>query len=208
MAQVIQAGIEGFEAMIYPDQNPMNYQFIQNQFANLGTIADKAVNDFYQRAKESAERLYNSAAVRHAKAAVRAIRNVFQTDSIGYLPTLDQIQQANPRMVRYIMAEPTIRQLYQEQMCCGYGESYVDNHPGTLGKEHYDYRRVMNGVVNEVVDPDGTTHLEHSEFVELLLDEDRELEFHEKVGVIRTWDLVKLFVAEGKDPTSPEGDDL
>lgn len=207
MAQVIQAGVEGFEALIYPDQNPMNFEFIQNQFANISNTASEAARAFYEKAQAVAHDLYDSKAVRHARAAVRAVRSVFQPDSIQQLSTLEAIQQANQQMIRFMMAEPTLRTMYQEQMCAGYGDSYYDLDPGKVGEKHYDFRRVMNGVLHEE-EIDGEAQLVFNHYAELLVEGDRELEAYEQFGILRTWDLAKQFIAAGKDPSSPEGDDL
>jgi hypothetical protein len=205
MAQVIQAGVEGFEALIYPTQNPVNYEFIQNQFANIGNIASESVRGFYEKAQSIAQRFYDSSAVRHARAAVRAIRNAFEPNSVQYLPTLEAMQQASPVMIRYMMAEPTLRGLYQNQMCAGYGDSYFDMEPGRIGEDHYDYRRVMNGIAHE---EEGQDDLVFNHYAELLHEGDRELDAFEQFGVLDTWSLAKMFIAAGKDPSSPEGDDL
>ena len=47
------------------------------------------------------------------------------------------------------MAQPDIRSLYHKGHCDGYSDTYVDMEPGLVGEQHYDYRRVMDGVVEE-----------------------------------------------------------
>ena len=99
------------------------------------------------------------------------------------------------------MAEPRLRDMYLNESVEGYAGSYHNYHGNAIGVNHYDYRRVMDGMAI-VTD----THLEWNDFYEIVPEEDKELSLFDKVDVIRTWNLVNRALDEHEmDPTSPIG---
>lgn len=143
--------------------------------------------------------------------AMQALRNLtaksdlsWKGNNIHFCNSIEQLQAANPIMQRYIMAEPRLRDMYLNQSVEGYAGSYENYHADTIGLSHYDYRRVTDEIVmvNE-------TGYEFNKFYELIPDQDKELEFFEKVDIIRTWNLVNQSLdANEMDPTSPIGNIL
>ena len=88
--------------------------------------------------------------------------SVRQGDNIQYLSTIEQIQNANNVMMRYIMADPYIRDLYDQGLCYGYGDQYVPEACSVY--DTTEYRRVMNGLQVESEDGSGmemTTWIYH-----------------------------------------------
>lgn len=140
--------------------------------------------------------------------AVQALRNLtakadvsWKGNNIHFCNNLDLIQTANPVMQRYIMAEPRLRDMYLNQTVEGYAGSYENYHGDAIGINHYDYRRVTDGML--LVKDD---HFEWNDFYENVPDNDKELTMFEKVDVIRTWNLVNIALDENEmDPTSPIG---
>jgi hypothetical protein len=109
------------------------------------------------------------------------------------------MQNASLTMQRWIMAEPTVRTLFHKQLCDGYSDTYVDMYPGRVGEDHYDYRRVMNGVVvpHEERGGDATTYMED------LIPDDVELDLNDQIDIISSWQFIQAKVAErNEDPTS------
>lgn len=139
--------------------------------------------------------------------AVQALRNMtvkadnaWQNNTIAYMSTTEQLQCAAPVMQRWIMAEPTVRQMYLNGEVSGYGESYTNLHGNGVGAAHYDWRQVMSGIATITDD-----HISHTTYVEDTRD-DNELSVFEKVDILRTWNTVQVALSEGEqDPTSPEG---
>ena len=100
------------------------------------------------------------------------------------------------------MANPVVRQTYHEQKCDGYSDTYIDNQPSAIKETHYDYRRVMDGVVVDK-DNDGWSV---KFYPDDLHDGDRELVHGEKVDILHSWDIIEMFMKAGdKDPTSQYG---
>ena len=102
-------------------------------------------------------------------------------------------------MISAIMAEPTLRRMYHQQQVDGYSENYVDVQPGKVGEDHYDYRRVTNGVFMQ--DEDGEWSAKT--YYEDLLEGSGEFDFLEQVDILRTWEQMRIQLAKRKDdPTS------
>lgn len=140
--------------------------------------------------------------------AIQALRNLtakadlsWKGNNIHYCNSIEQLQAVNPIMQRYIMAEPRIRDLYLNSSVEGYAGSYENYHGDAIGVNHFDYRRVTDEIV--MVNEDS---YEYTKYYENIPDGDKELEFFEKVDIIRTWNLANQALDAGEmDPTSPIG---
>lgn len=203
MINVIHGGGNAFAALAYPEINPINFNYIEQQFSNFGQTLNEVGRAFFEGGKAIFEKIHNNDAVRAAKAAINAAKGAFKPNVIINLDTLEEIQQAKPVMQRWIMANPYVREIYHNQQCCGYDGSYVDMYPNDIGEAHYDYRRVMNGMV---VEDDEGWYV--TEYVEDLVEGDRHLQFDEQCDILKTWDLAELFMRKKEDVTSQFGDKL
>jgi hypothetical protein len=135
-----------------------------------------------------------------ANAAKRAVSNVWQGNYVQYLNDIGQMQWASNTMQRWIMANPSIRQRYLDQTIEGYEGTYIGpENPEELGETHYDYRRVMNGVVEDSEEHGWTS----TTYFEDLYEGDRELQLEEQVDILDTWsNILNMLRHGGEDPTS------
>jgi hypothetical protein len=189
-----------FDYMFYPEQHPSTLTYIQNQFTNISSTIMESGKKLIEDSKRMMEKFYDSNIERAARAAIRMAKNLIHPNQVQRLETLETIQAASPVMQRYIMSEPVLRELLDQQLCSGYAGSYMDTDPGTLAKWHYDWRRVNNGIVQL----DGEQWVATTYF-EDLKDGDRELTGDEKFDILATQDFAKLCVGRGDDPTNPFG---
>lgn len=197
-----------FDYLLFPDQNPANQNYVSQQFQQFSQTLTDAGRRFMEGAKTVFQQVCESDSARLARAALRAAKGIFHPNQVVSLETLDGLQGAQPVMQRYIMAQPDIRALYQNNRCDGYSDSYVDIFPGLIGERHYDYRRVTDGMVQEET-VGGKDDWFVKTYAEDLLPEDRELAFDEKVCIMNTWSVVKMFVDAAKeDPTNAWGGKL
>ena len=204
MANVIFGDDRVFSAAAYGVQDWRAQEFLAQQYEGLSSQLTAAGQAFFAGAKNIFEELSGSQAMRLARAAGRKVRSLWNSDEIQRLLDIGAMQHAPLTMQRWIMAEPTVRKLYQQQRCDGYGETYRDMHPGDIGEDHYDYRRVMNGLVVE----DEQGNLTATTYFDELLDEP-ELTIEEQIEIIDTWDALKAFLRKGEeDPTSKWAADL
>ena len=196
--------VDTFDYLLFPEQHHNNASYVQRQFEQFSNTLTDAGRRFMENAKQVYQQVAESDAANLARLAIRNAKALFQGNHILPLLDIDAIQTAAPLMQRYIMAQPEIRALYHDNRCNGYSDTYVDLHPTKVGENHYDYRRVMQHMVQDTEDGWQVTS-----WAEDLVEGDRELGFDEKCCVLQTWDVVKMFVdAQASDPTNPWGGTL
>jgi hypothetical protein len=207
VAQVIIGGTDEFNALVFGNKHPGTMQFLQRQVEQLPQISQTltdAGRQFFSTARDLYEKYNGAEAMRLARAALRKAGSVFQKDVVRSIWEMGELQHAPSVMQRWIMANPAVRSMFHEQRCDGYADTYVDVFPGSIGRQHYDYRRVMDGVVEQ--EEDG---FRVSMYLDPLIEGDRDLSTDEKVDILATWQVVaKLMRADGEDPTSPFGNKL
>lgn len=209
MVKLVSGGAATFNALSYQEHHPSTLQYLSGQFDQVAGAFSQAGQSFLDKAKGLYEQFNSSEALRRARALARATVGVFQRDEVRRYMTLGEIQQANQRMQRWIMADPATREEYHALRCDGYSDTYVDMHPGDIGEKHYDYRLVMDGVMQELPwSPDKPDEPEFKVtfYMDELAEGDRPLDVTEVAMIQEAWALVHRFRVGGKeDPTSSLG---
>ncbi|MDD2879631.1 MAG: hypothetical protein PHQ58_04275 [Rhodoferax sp.] len=196
---------DAFDALVYPQQHPGTVQFLQNQVSSLTHTLTDAGRAFMQRSRDVFEQYNSSAALKFARDVMQAVKGAFSVPCIKPLWEMEELQNADLLMQRWIMANPSVRTLYHAQRCDGYSDTYMDMAPGLKAEDHYDYRRVMDGVF--VYDDNGDW--KSTQYLDQLVEGDRDLLFEEKVDILNTWNATDILIAmSGQDPTSPSGGSL
>tara|TARA_Y100000592_G_C5383130_1_gene274458 strand:- start:192 stop:815 length:624 start_codon:yes stop_codon:yes gene_type:complete len=196
MARFLTGSEHTFSASMY-GHNAGDYrakEYLQNQYERVSSLLTETSSKAIGFAKARFEEAYSSGAMRIAKAASRKVRNIWTSDDIFPLLDVGALQQAKPTMQRWVMAEPGTRKLWQNQQLDGYSGTYIDMHPGDIGEDHYDYRRVMNGVMVE--QKDGS--LVATNYFDDLVEEE-ELDFEEQDYILDTWEAIKVARATSND---------
>jgi len=195
-----------YRAFVYgAERAPGTIEFMKSTFNNISNTLTSGGREFFSNAKDIFEEYNGSRALQLAKAALSKMNNAFVRNDVHSIWDIDKFQNAPIVMQRWIMAEPTVRQKFHEQQCDGYSNQYVDVSPGEIGESHYDYRRVMNGMV--VTSDDGPEKVTH--YLDELEEGDRELRFDEQLDILNTWERVAFLMnAGGDDPTSSWGGSL
>lgn len=197
-------GQESFDYLVYPEQNVFNTQYFYNQAHQLSQALTSFGQSFMQTSRNIYNQINDSETIRLAKAALRYARGVNKPNVILPLTQLEDIRTAQPVMQRYVMAYPDLREYYHQQRVDGYSDTYVDLYPDQKGTDHYDYRRVMQSIIQE--DPKDPTQWTAWQFDETLMEGDRELEFYEQVSILKTWDVIAMYLQTGlSDPTDIYG---
>lgn len=198
MANFYTGGVDTFNAIVYSEPHPNTIAFMENMLNQPTTALTSAGEEFMSRARDAYERFNGSEAMRMARAAARQIKSQWDRNIIRPLTTIGDVQQAPMKMQRYLMAEPTVRRAYHRQQCDGYSETYVDAAPGFVGPEHYEYRRVMDGVV---VESDDGWYFD--QYFDELEEGDKDFLFEEQFDILRSWNTLASAMMAGKDdPTS------
>jgi hypothetical protein len=187
-----------------PNANTVN--FFENVQAKIAEKASHYSHDFMNMGKQMFDSVYSTRALELAKAAMNKAGALFDQDIIRELRTMDEFQVAQPTMMRYIMANPVVRERWQDGRCEGYGDSYYDMFPGMRGEDHYDYRMVMDGVAFEVEE---TGEWWVKQYIESNHETAEHLSVSDKLSILSTWNNVEAMMAlAAKDPTSPWNCDL
>lgn len=198
MAFLIEGGVSSVDALLYGKPHPGTINFINQQLTTMTHNLTDAGARFMQGINQLYDRFTGSTAARIARAAARSVASIWQSDEIQQIVDLGRMQHAPMKMQRWLMAEPTVRQYYIDQRCDGYSDTYVDLEPGKVGEQHYDYRRVMNGIVTDT--EDGWTSTTYHDD---LNNDDAELHVDEQHDILISWTaLVKMIRAGKEDPTS------
>jgi len=180
-----------FSALALGRSAPSDTTFFQQLKADAGRLSaagqqwiNNATQFIQQNSYVTAQRLADS---------IRSRSDTMVDDNIiRPLLTVEQLQHASAAMIRYVMANPTIRQEYQKQRCDGYSHIYpeMDLNPTHIGDAHYEYRRVVEEIVQDDPETGGCVSYHFSDD---LYEGDRPLTLDEKQSIMQTW-----FVANAK----------
>lgn len=194
-----------WDSLLYGENNPQTVSFLQNQIASVGSVLTNAGREFMDRSRAAFDHFNGSEAMRFAREAVRSVQGMFEVPRIRQLFTVEDFTKATDIMQRWVMANPNVRNRYFDQRIDGYSDTYQNVHGTDIKEKHYDYRRVMDGII-EFNEEDGW---KSTEYVEPLIEGDRDLLFEEQLDILRTWNAVDLLIQLGKDdPTSTVGGKL
>lgn len=172
----------------------------------LEKYGSRVSSKFVERAKRIFDNANSSEALRRTRQAIRAANGVKRASSIYRTTDLEEMRSAGYAMQRFMMAEVTTRQKFLRQQVDGFSETYQDMHKGHIGEAHYDYRRVMDGVWRQE-QIDGEDVMVREVYFENLVDGDRDLDPEEQHAILDTWDIQKMFLLAGTDPTNRLGGD-
>lgn len=207
MITVHNGGEEDLSAVMYgvPSYNTM--QYVDHLIENTQTrLSEHAIN-FREQFRETFDVVDIEKITRLASAAANMVGSIWTSDNIRTLTTIAQFQTAKFKMQRWVMANPTVRELYHDGQLDGYSKTYKDFEPGLVGNDHYDYRRVTEfnyfpqpGEFNE----DGTPYVAAVSWDEDIYDPDNDvLTEAEKMDVYNSWNNINDLLDFGdSDPTS------
>lgn len=191
--------VDPFEALLFGTANIKNL---------AGSIDPGIVNNFitplaqqYVQQSVQMNQYYNSDLIydQVRNYVVQKGPGIVHQDFIAPLYAPEQFRLANLSMQRWIMAEPGIRQSYNDGHISGYEETYIDHEPGMVGDHHSDYRHVMDGIV------DGDYAYV---YVDSYSGDKPRLTLGEVSDILTTWSNAKLLMDLGvQDITDPLADE-
>jgi len=201
MAQFVHIDSEmDFDAISFAQPHPRMVEFMRSTIPNPSQALTDAARSFYQRSMNMFEHFSGHDAVRRTRAAMRKIQHVFMPDDLREYTTISQMQQAQPQMQRFLMANPFIRNMYQQQSISGYEGHYVDMQPGAIGVTHYDYGQIMSGRV--VVTNEDEGEYEITTIFDDTPEDDPTPVLEAQVDVTNSWDNMNIRAQRGmEDPT-------
>jgi len=197
---VVNGGPEAFSALLYeaPNENMLNY--LNTQMANAAEALAGTYNSFLDNARSIYNKFNSTEAINAAKAVIMS-NSVHLSDTQVLSLTAETLKNANYVMQQYIMANPEVNKLHNDNMCYGFAETYYDEEPEVTGTDRNDYRRVMDGVLDiteeEPVVVYYTCGDDHDDLVAM-----------DTFSILDTWEAIEQALADDIDPTSPDGDEL
>jgi len=184
--------------------SPRLTEHVRSQWDRVTEYASKTQRLVLETARRAYEDFNSSQTLSIVRSALGKINKRVTVERIMELTTLDQIRHAPVIMQRYLVANPTVRKMYNQQSIDGWAGSYMDCDPGTIGDDHYDYRRATDCMF---IEKDGRMQL--TRYFDDLRDGDAHLSFQDKCAVLMTWSATDaLLAAQQDDPTSPVGEML
>lgn len=208
MSMVIEGGDDVFNALVYG--GPLHQStatFLQQSASNFMSSLSTSAQAFFQAYSPAHifKRYDENEALRLARAAFRKVNNLWNADIIEPIHDIGKFQNAGSIMQRWIMANPMARQLFHNQQCFGYDGTYFDLEPGLRGMDHYDYRRVVNGVFMDQPNGEFAANI----FFEELRDGDASLRHLEQMDILETWGALESYMRKrSDDPTDPKNGSL
>jgi len=155
-------------------------------------VADSTVSENLIAVKSKFNELFSSNNLKYISNLKNRVMGVWNPNEIGYLSDINSIQQAPDVMKRWVMTHPYIRERHLNDGITAYGHSYKEIHQMGVSNEHYDYRRVMDGVIH--TSDDGETS--YSVFYENVEEVDI-LSIANKCSIIGTWGVIDKHIESG-----------
>lgn len=189
--------------LLFPNQNPQNYEYINRNLQSFSTHLNEAGMQFMMAHTTAWSAIDENDIARRARQALRVVQNIHQPDIIMPLLRVEQIQSANLVMQRYVMAQPDLRNLYHRNRADGYRDTYQDMEPGLVGRDHNDWRRAATGDVLDTPEGIVIRHYSTDDWVE-----EPVLASDQRLAIRRTWEAVKDAIDRGIDPSNPFGGEI
>lgn len=191
MGTVVTIPEAALDYAIYGD----NTHAISNYLMQQMQAMPQAFNSFATKVYNAMMTSYNyvtDAMTKHRLIGTLQQNGVTVIDNyIHEIKTMEELQNANPTMQRWVMCHPETRKLYLAQNIDGYSDTYRNIFGKGVGEDDYNYRRVYDGVLQD----NGTeSWIRH--YHEELLPGDRKLDHHEKVCILSTHNLMDLVLRE------------
>lgn len=203
---VITSGYGTLGSVLFGQPNSNTVNYFEQIKEKINQKAGVYTDEFLKTSNQIFDSLYSSRALELARAAINKAGSLFDPDIIRQLTTIDEFQTAKSIMQRFIMANPVVRQMWFDNRCDGYSDTYIDHEQGLIGEDHYDYKMVMDGSLkfNEE-----TQEYYFRDFKQDYREGDIDLTVHEKMTIMDSWNNINAIMAlAGKDPTSAWNSDL
>ena len=193
MGIVMELSEPALDLALYGDKSSILNNYLSQQLQNIRPAYNEFSNRIYQ-CLQSSYNFVNNQMVKYGllnqldSNGIQALDNYY-TELTSFIA----LQNANATMQRWIMAHPDVRKLYLDQNIDGYSGSYQNVFGKEIGEDDYNYRRVMDGVMRDEGDITVVR-----QYLDDLLEGDRELNHYEKVKILHTYDAIDYLLKECK----------
>lgn len=199
---VMRGGDYGANALIYKPLSLDTSMYLQRHLNSTLQSIRNVGSNFVNAVKGLYDRFSSSDAINRAKMYLQNAGMHLSQDTI--YPVKYDRYMVNLIMQKYIMCNPQVSDLYKKNKCYGFQDTYLDPEPNSYGKDRFDYQRVMNGWLEFENDEQGTGYFNHYSNSDI----EKSLSTLDQIAIRDTWDVVARLIAEGVDPTHPDGGKL
>jgi len=192
----ITGGRNAFNAMLYnvPDNNTLTW--LNNNMSRAKEVLSGVADHMVNASINMYNKINSNASINAAKALISEQGghiNPYVIYSVDY----NNIVNANMIMQQYIMSNPIVQELYVNNMCYGFEETYYNEQPGVYGEDRYEYQRVMDGVLHEDGDHMSISHYTNTS--------DTELNIYDQYSILESWQHAEnMILNTANDPTDPD----
>lgn len=204
MGRVVSLSPAALNMSMFGNQSNTVSNYLANQLSNMGSFAGSIGNRIYDVLQNSYNYV-NDTMMQYNIRQELSKNDIAQFNyEYGFINSFRGLQEASMVMQRFIMAEPTIKQLYLDQNLDGYSGSYVNISGNEIGDNDYDYGLVNDGIVqiDEVNDTWRTV-----EYFTPLIQGDRRLNIMEQDDILHTWRTARQIMETCKYDFTKYNDD-
>lgn len=206
---------DDFDEHLFGEPHPGTIRTLRERVERHAPRARELFGDFFDDMRDVFERHNGRNALRRIRAKATKMKDSLRRDTYRLLRTVEEMQEAKPRMQRAIMAHPRMRRMELDQLIEAFVETdYLNPNWGAIGWHDQDFRRVADGVLlsddNLGVGPNddqdtwiALQDLERDDY------DERPLDIVEQHAVLDTWDFLDAALSKRqKDPSSTTGGNL
>ena len=192
---VIDGGRSAFNAMMYDTPGANTVNWLSSNISRARELLTGVADNLVDATVNMYNKVNSDGAINMAKSIISSQGGNCNQYTI-YALNAETLPNANYIMQQYVMANPMVQDLYRDNMCHGYEETYYNAEPDVYGTDRMDYQRVMDGVLHEDGDVMTIHHYSNSDDVELS-DSDRFL-------ILESWKQAECMILNDIDPTDPD----
>jgi len=194
----VNGGEMAFNTLLYGPPKREWVDYLNNQMSHVLSNANGLSDTFVNGSLNMFNSINSDAAIEQAKNIVYNT-GMHVSENILTRCTYDDIFNANLMTQRFIMASPKLYEYNQANRIMVFQDTYSVPDYVYRVEDLPEYRRAVDGMVQYNDDGEGFV-MHYSDSYEL-----DDLTTTEKVGVLESWDIANYLMADGIDPTDPDG---
>lgn len=175
-------------------------EYIEEGFERLSGIASRTNRKMYEIARSAYDYVNSNVFSSRVKDILRDTEMKTVYDDIKDLLDIPSLQNAGPKMQRYVLAHTPIRKRHRQQTIDGYHDAYVDTEPSCAPEWHSDYLRAIDGFY---ISRDNACYVTSCYFD----DDEQPLDIFQQAAIHNTWSALDALMSnQMHDPTSKSND--
>lgn len=198
MVQWVGGNADTFSSLVYGAPAQATFEFMDQTMNNFRTNMTEQASAFFANCENVYRRVDNSESMRLIRAALRGLETFMLPDRIQPLQRMAELQHAPLTMMPWVMANPMVRTMWQNNQVEGYNGKYVDLYGDVVGDHHREFRGAVNGLWREY-----NGEMRCDLYADIQCEPELQLTMREQVDINLTWIDLEAYLHDKKDdPTS------